>query len=35
MGAAADQVVIRARDLVVGFGDQVVLDHLFARPRTR
>jgi phospholipid/cholesterol/gamma-HCH transport system ATP-binding protein len=28
MGAAADQVVIRARDLVVGFGDQVVLDHL-------
>jgi len=28
MAAAADQVVIRARDLVVGFGDQVVLDHL-------
>jgi ATPase subunit of ABC transporter with duplicated ATPase domains len=28
MGAAADQVVIRARDLVVGFGEQVVLDHM-------
>jgi len=28
MGAGADQVVIRARDLVVGFGEQVVLDHL-------
>jgi phospholipid/cholesterol/gamma-HCH transport system ATP-binding protein len=28
MGAAADQVVIRARDLVVGFGEQTVLDHL-------
>jgi phospholipid/cholesterol/gamma-HCH transport system ATP-binding protein len=28
MSAGADQVVIRARDLVVGFGEQVVLDHL-------
>src|SRR5215467_2672891 len=28
MAAGADQVVIRARDLVVGFGEQVVLDHL-------
>src|SRR5271170_6520640 len=28
MGAEADQVVIRARDLVVGFGEQTVLDHL-------
>ncbi len=28
MRAETDQVVIRARDLVVGFGEQVVLDHL-------
>jgi hypothetical protein len=26
MDAPADQVVIRARDLVVGFGEQTVLD---------
>ena len=28
MDAPVDQVVIRARDLVVGFGAQIVLDHL-------
>ena len=28
MEAEADQVVIRAHDLVVGFGGQTVLDHL-------
>ena len=28
MDAAARQVMIEARDLVVGFGDQIVLDHL-------
>src|SRR5712672_4571005 len=28
MSASADQVVIRARGLVVGFGEQTVLDHL-------
>ena len=28
MSAETDQVVIRARDLVVGFGEQTVLDHL-------
>jgi phospholipid/cholesterol/gamma-HCH transport system ATP-binding protein len=28
MSAPAEQVVIRARDLVVGFGEQTVLDHL-------
>lgn len=28
MNSAADQVLIRVRDLVVGFGEQVVLDHL-------
>src|ERR1700686_5366213 len=28
MSAEADQVGIRARDLVVGFGEQTVLDHL-------
>jgi phospholipid/cholesterol/gamma-HCH transport system ATP-binding protein len=28
MDAAADQIVVRVRDLVVGFGDTIVLDHL-------
>ena len=28
MDAPADQIVVRVRDLVVGFGDAVVLDHL-------
>jgi phospholipid/cholesterol/gamma-HCH transport system ATP-binding protein len=28
MNATAEQIVIRVRDLVVGFGSQVVLDHL-------
>jgi phospholipid/cholesterol/gamma-HCH transport system ATP-binding protein len=28
MDASADQIVVRVRDLVVGFGDAIVLDHL-------
>ncbi|MEX2036418.1 MAG: ATP-binding cassette domain-containing protein, partial [Xanthobacteraceae bacterium] len=28
MDAQADQIVIRVRDLVVGFGKTIVLDHL-------
>jgi phospholipid/cholesterol/gamma-HCH transport system ATP-binding protein len=28
MGSSADEMAIRVRDLVVGFGDQIVLDHL-------
>ena len=28
MDAQADEIVVRVRDLVVGFGDTIVLDHL-------